>query len=166
MENNFEERRKDVDLSNIDMDSHSYQRKKLELDAKYETKANTEMSFYSKERELANNNDDEILRRIKVSAIDNDYANKVLKLQKDYENELKELSEKYGENESDFNYYKKRYIGEVGKYVFTNEKRIYGGTDYYIKLNGEQSKISVYNDAKYSSLVGEILYIPEEWTEV
>lgn len=163
MENNFEERRKDVDLSNIDIDSQSFQRKKLELDDKYAKKAETETSFYSKERELANNNDDEKVRRFKVAGIDKDYERSMEKLNEDYQKELKELEENFEDQYVTSSYFKWLYNGPVGKYVFSNGKKIHCMLSYYVKL--KDNKLFVYNDAKFSNFLGEINYIPEEWRE-
>ena len=166
MENNFEERRKDIDLSHVDLDAHSFQRKKLELDEKYSKKAETEESFYTKERELANNNDDEIVRRTKVACIDRDYENSMIRLNEDYQKELKELEEN---NEQECytksQYFKWMYIGPVGKYSFPNEKTIHAGMSYFVKLE-ETQKLFVYYDAKFTNFIGEIQYLSEEWREV
>ena len=164
MDNNFEERRKDVDLSNIDIDAHSFQRKKLELDDKFAKKADTESSFYSKERELANNNDDEIIRRIKVSGIDKDFERSMGRLNEEYQKELKELEEKYERNYDRPSYYRLLYVGPVGKYSFPNGKTIHAVMNYYVKLD-ELDRLFVYNDAKFSDFLGQIDYIPEEWRE-
>lgn len=164
MENNFEERRKDVDLSNIDLDAHSFQRKKLELDDKFAKKAETETSFYSKERELANNNDDEIVRRVKVANIDSDYSRSMEKLNEEYQKELKDLEDNTEVSYGRPSYYKWLYMGPVGKYSFPNGKTIHAVMSYYVKID-ELDRMFVYDDAKFSNFLGEIDYIPEEWRE-
>lgn len=165
MENNFEERRKDVDLSNIDIDAHSFQRKKLELDDKFTKKAETEASFYAKERELANNNDDEMIRRVKVANIDKDFERSISRLNESYQKELKELEEKCENSYGRPSYHKWLYMGPVGKYKFPNEKVIHSVMSYFVKLD-ELDRLFVYNDAKFSDFLGEIAYIPEEWREL
>ena len=165
MENNFEEKRKDIDISNIDIDAHTFQRKKLELDDKYAKRADTETSFYTKERELANNNDDEMIRRIKIKAIDSDFERSMIRLNEDYQKELKELEENNEKCYTKPYYFKWLYMGPVGKYSFPNGKIIHAVMSYYVKLN-EFDKLFVYNDAKFSDFLGEIRYIPEEWREI
>lgn len=165
MENNFEERRKEVDLSHVDLDTHTFQRKKLELDDKYSKRVDTESSFYAKERELANNNDDEMIRRIKVAAIDSDFERSMTKLNEDYQKELKELEDDNQEECYTRPYYFKwLYMGPVGKYTFPNGKTIHAVMTYYIKLD-ENDRLFVYNDAKFTDFLGEIDYIQEEWKE-
>ena len=164
MENNFDEKRKDVDLSNIDIDSQTFQRKKLELDARYESKKNTEEEFYGREISLANNNDDEIIRRTKIESINADHIKAIEKLNNDYQTELAEIEAKYEQKYSSPFYYRWIYTGPVGKYKFSEEKNIVCGLSYYVKLE-EPSKLSVYNDSKYSSLVGQIVYDKSEWRE-
>ena len=159
MENNFEERRKEIDLSNIDIDSELFQRKKLELDAKYASKKETEESFYNKELELANQYQDEIARRTKVIAIESDFAARMSRLKSEYLNDLKELNEKYASRYSKPYYFYWMYIGDIGKY-----DKIMGAVSYYVKLD-EYDNLYVYYDAKYSNLVNQIKYIPEEWRE-
>ena len=159
MENNFEERRKDVDLSNIDIDSQLFQRKKLELDAKYAAKKDAEETFCNKELELANQYQDELIRRTKVAAINSDFEARMSRLKSEYLDELKELNEKYASRYSKPYYFYWMYTGDIGKY-----DRIMGAVSYYVKLD-EFDNLTVYYDAKYSNLVNQIKYIPEEWRE-
>lgn len=158
MENNFEEVRKEVDLS-IDPDSHILQRQKLILDKTYENKLDTELSYFTKERDLANNNSDEIMRRTKLAAINSDHENRVKRLKEEYDAELKELEGKYEPKYSKPYYFRWIYIGPVSKY-----DGITNGLDYYIKQD-EFDNLSVYQDVKYSKYICKIKYIPEEWTE-
>lgn len=160
MKNNFEEKRKDIDMSNIDIDSQIFQRKKLELDYNYQQKKDTEEEFCSKERDLANNNDDEMLRRILLRKIASDYEQRMNRLNTEYQKELKELEEKYEPKYEKPLYFKWRYIGPVGKY-----ERLICGLTYYVKLD-EFDKLTVYNDVKFSKLMAEIHYFKEEWLEV
>lgn len=164
MKNNFNERRKDIDLSNMDENANSFQRKKLELDDKFANEADSEISFYTKERELANHNDDELVRRIKVSNVDKDYDKAMKRLNENYQKELNELDKKYNVSNERPSYHKWLYMGPVGKYKFSNGKVIRGVMGYYVKLDA-LDRLSVYYDAKFSDLLGEINYIPEEWRE-
>ena len=160
MENNFEEKRKDIDFSSIDIDSQIYQRKKLELDYKYDQKRLTETDYCDKEMELANNNDDEMHRRLKAASIKSDYENRMKRIQEEYDKELEEIKLKYVPKYNKPYYFKWMYIGDVSKY-----ERIINGLSYYVKLN-EFDKLSVYDDVKFSKLIAEIAYIPSEWREV
>ena len=164
MNNCFEEKKKDIDMSTIDSDAQIFQRKKLELDDKYSKRIDSETEFYTKERELANNNDDELIRRTKVAAIDNDFKKTMTHINEEYQKELKKLEDnsknKYPEN---LQYFKWFYMGPVRKYIFPNGKIIHSVMSYYVKLNN--NRLSVYNDSKFSDLLGEIDYIHDEWKE-
>lgn len=160
MTNNFEDKRKDIDLSSIDIDSQILQRKKLELDYKYDQKRITETDFCNKEMELANNNDDEMYRRLKLADIRNDYENRMSRLQNEYDEELKEIEIKYKPKYSKPYYFKWMYIGNVKKY-----DRLISGLTYYVKLD-EYDKLYVYDDVKFSKLLAEITYLPNEWRDV
>lgn len=160
MENNYDEFRKDIDLSNVQVDAQTFQRKKLELDERYSAKIDTEESFCAKEMELANNYEDQIVRMTKLEAISNDLGARMTRLMTEYNKELAEIEEKYEKKHTRPYYFKWMYIGPVGKY-----NKIMGGFEYYIMLD-EFDKLTVYYDAKYSKLVGELQYIPEEWQEL
>jgi hypothetical protein len=110
--------------------------------------------------ELANNYEDQIVRMTKLEAISNDLGARMTRLLTEYNKELAEIEEKYEKKHTRPYYFKWMYIGPVGKY-----NKIMGGFEYYIKLD-EFDKLTVYYDAKYSKLVGELQYIPEEWQEL
>ena len=129
----------------------------MELDEKYRAKRETEESFCNREMDLANNNDDEMLRRIKLKEIRNDFDMRMARLNSEYMKELEEIEEKYQIKKGHPIYIKARYNGEVGKY-----ERLLCGLTYYLKID-ETNKLTVYDDVKFSKLLAEIVYIEEEW---
>lgn len=159
MENNFEERRKEV-LDNFDHDAQIQQRKILELNEHYDNLIDTEVDYYSRELRLANNNEDELLRRVKVRDVENDHQNKMKKLNEEYEKELSEIKEKFEPKYTKPYYFKWVYIGPVKKY-----ERIICGLSYFIKQD-EFDNLEVFSDVKFSSFVNKVKYIPSEWKEL
>lgn len=158
MENNFEDHRKET-FENIDVDANILQRKKLELDEKYIERRNTETDFYLRELEIANNNDDEMLRRTKVKDVCNDHAAMTAKLYEDYANDLKEIQEKYEPKYNKPYYFKWIYTGPVNKY-----SGVVNGLSYFIKLD-EYDNIEIFGDVKLSKFITKIKYLTEEWRE-
>lgn len=158
-ENRFEELRKEV-LDNFDHDAEILQRKILELNEEYDHLVDTEVDFYSKELQLANNNEEEILRRVKVKAIEEDHAKKMERYKKEYQEKVEDLKSKFEPKMSKPYYYKWTYIGPVKKY-----ERILCGLSYFVKLL-EDDTLEVFRDVKFSSYVDTVDYIPDEWKEI
>lgn len=160
MENNFEEVKKDVDLSSIDIDSESFDRKYLELNDTFETKLQFQESFYAKEYDLANNLDDEIQRRTKMAQINNDFEKRMERVVKDYEDQLKEITEKYEKKKDYPFYFRWLFQGSTNNY-----DKLLNGLTYYIKQISEDT-IRVYNDAKFNTYLGEFPYNDSDWRSI
>ena len=158
--NNFNERYKDVDLSNIENDSQSYDRKLLETIDEFDRRITTEIEMSLHEMDLANNNDDEILRRTKILQITNDFNSHIERINNEYDKALEELKEKY-ERKSQYPFYHKwMFIGDSKDYP-----KLLNGLEYYIKLmNG--FTIQVYYDVKFSTYLGEYTIVTSDWKEI
>ena len=158
MENNFEEKRKDVDLSSIDIDAQSFDRKLLELNDRFRSKFIFEEEAYAREFSLANNYEDEIQKRTRISAINSDFRRKMDRILDEYEKELAEVAEKF-ERKTDYPYYFKwRLIGDTSSY-----NNLLNGLSYYIKQMSKD-KIRVYSDVKFNTYLGEFNYVASDWT--
>ena len=160
MENNYEEFRKDVDLSSFDVDAESFDRKLLELNAEFNSKAEFEESFYAREFGLVNNYEDELQRRTKLAAVNSDFEKHMLKLAKDYEEKLTEIAKKYEKKKEYPYYFEWLFIGDSRNY-----ERLMNGLTYYIKKTSD-SEILVYHDAKFSKYLGSFKYVSDDWKEV
>ena len=160
MENNFEKVKKEVDLSSIDIDSESFDRKYLELNDAFDAKFQFQESFYAKEYDLANNLDDEIQRRTKLDQINHDFEKRMERVIKDYEEQLSEIVKKY-EKKKDYPFY--------FKWLFQGNTKDYSnlltGLSYYIKKMSDDT-IRVYNDAKFNTYLGEFKYIESDWRTI
>ncbi len=158
MENNFEEVRKDIDLSSFDEDAKSFDRMKLELDSRYFNRMEAADSLYEKEYTLANNNDEELYRRTKIENVQKDHAKNIEKIFTDYCVELNECKEKYEPKTNPPYYFKMTYIGDVNKY-----KGLINGLSYFIKKYDDH--IDVFSDVKFSSHLCKIPFDETEWKE-
>lgn len=160
MENNFEAVKKEIDLSTIDVDSNSFDRKYLELEDSFETNFQFQESFYNREFDLANNLDDEIQRRTRLSQINSDFENRMARLNKEYEDHLKELVEKYEKKTEYPFYFRWLFQGDSSSY-----NNLLNGLTYYIKQISEDT-IRVYNDAKFNRYLGEFKYVESDWRDI
>lgn len=160
MENNFEEKRKDIDISSIDIDSQSLDRKVLELNDKFNSKFMFEEDVYAREYGIANNLSEETERRIKIDGINNDFKKKIDTILTQYEEELVEAIEKY-ERKIEYPYYFKwTFIGNTKDY-----DKLFNGLSYYIKKMDDNT-IRVYSDVKFNTYLGEFNYVSDDWKPV
>lgn len=156
--NNFDERYKDIDVSAIENDSQSYDRKLLETIDEFDQKITSEQDMALREMDVANNNDDEILRRTKINQITDDFNAHVERINVEYEKRLEELKDKYEKKTTYPFYHKWMYIGH-------SDSKLLNGLVYYIKLiNG--FTIQAYYDVKFSTYLGEYKYNPGDWKEI
>lgn len=155
--NNYAKKYKDIEVSSVDIDSQCLDRKILEIVDDYENKIENILSMHLKEYNLANNNDEELVRRTKIKNIQNDLNNDIARVDKEFEDNLKEAVEKYKKKE-DYPFYSKlMFIGASKDY-----EKLLCGLWYFLKIISED-RIQVYYDAKFSEYLGEFTYKKEDW---
>lgn len=153
--NNFDKKYKDIDVSAVENDSQSYDRKLLETIEEFDRKVTAEQEMALREMDVANNNDDELLRRTKIKQITDDFNNHVELINNEYEKKLEELKDKYEKKTTYPFYHKWMYTGH-------SDSKLLNGLVYYIKLiNG--FTLQVYYDVKFSTYLGEYKYDPSNW---
>lgn len=153
----FDESYKDIDLSSVDVDSHSFDRKFLECEDAYYATIRTIEEFCGKEFDLANNNDEELHRVTLISKISNDREQKIERATAEF---IKELAEIYNtcEKKTDYPYYFRRmFIGSSQDYP-----RLLNGLEYFIKQIDENT-IDVFDDCKFSRHMGKFTYNENDW---